>query len=90
MWVSKWLMAAAVLGEDVTPYISEHISERIGSRGSTGLIEFLFDTLRLNISNLFPIGYREPGLIAAILIMLALAYILFVYRRCRSLRKLIT
>lgn len=77
MWVTKWLLAAAVLGEDTMPYVSEHIAERIGSEP----LEEITEALAGNISCLFPVGYGGIGIIAAVLLILAAAYICFVYRK---------
>ena len=81
MWLTKWLLAALVLGEDVMPYIGEHISERIGDAGENGAAAYIFGAVRDNISCLFPLGYGGAGVIAAVILLIAAAYICFVYRR---------
>ena len=78
MWLTKWGLAAVILGEDVTPFISEHIAER--SLGS-GMPADLIGGWWRNISCLFPLGFGGPGIIAAVLLVLAAAYVSFVYRR---------
>ena len=81
MWVLKWGLAAAVLGEDVTPYIIDHITERTVGATVNNEVPDVFGTLWRNIRCLFPLGFGEAGLIAAIVIILAAAYVCFVYRR---------
>ncbi|MBQ9483401.1 MAG: hypothetical protein IJU82_04350 [Ruminiclostridium sp.] len=78
MWLTKWGLAAVILGEDVIPLISEHIAER--SLGS-GLSGNLLGDWWNNISCLFPLGFGGAGVIAAVLLTLAAAYVSFVYRR---------
>lgn len=86
MWVLKWGLAAAVLGEDVMPYVAEHIAERsIGNLDGPEDANILAAVWK-NISCLFPFGYGEAGLIAAIVLMLGAAYVCFVYRRKGAVR----
>ena len=81
MWVLKWSLAAVVLGEDVTPYIGEHIAER--SLGQTAYMESesIFSVLARNIGCLFPLGFGGMGVIAAVFLVIAGAYVCFVYRK---------
>ena len=83
-WISKWLISSLVLKENVMPYITEHIAERLGGEvygdpvTTTGM---LFGALGRNIANLFPVGYGVTGLMAGIVLLIVLAYIGFVYRK---------
>ena len=80
MWLLKWVLAAAVLGEDVTPYIFGHISERTIGDVVTGEASIV-SAFANNFGCLFPFGYTDAGVIAGIVIMLGAAYVCFVYRR---------
>ncbi len=81
MWVLKWLTAAVVLGEDVMPYISEHITERMvgtsfGAEGAN-----VFAAIWRNISCLFPLCFGGVGTIASIVLFVAAVYVCVVYHR---------
>lgn len=84
-WVSKWIIAAAVLRENVMPYIAEHIAERAGGQ-TLGIPEmstpvFIYNALLRNVINLFPAGYGTGGLFVGVAIVIVFAYIAYVYRR---------
>ncbi len=84
-WVSKWIIAAAVLKENVMPYISDHIAERLG--GSIGdvpemsLFAYVYSAIMQNLTVLFPAGYGTGGVFAGVLILIAIAYFAYVYRK---------
>ena len=84
-WVSKWIIAAAVLGENVMPFISGHIAERLG--GNIGdvpemsLFAYIYSALMQNISVLFPTGYGTGGVFAGVAVLIAIAYFAYVYRK---------
>ena len=81
MWVLKWICAAVILNIDVLPYIGGHISERMYDRGDIGLAAYLIEMLARNIGCLFPFGYTEPGVIAAVLLTLVFCFYVFVFRK---------
>ena len=85
MWLAKWLLAAAVLGENVLPYVIGHVQERIGGDLGLGLGQYMTGALLRNIRCLFPLEYGTLG----VLIMLALvvfgSYVGYVYQK-RSVR----
>ena len=81
MWVTKWIAAAAVLGEDVMPYITGHIAERIAGSGQLDTLGYITESLLKNLSCLFPYSYHGAGIVVSIVIALGLAYVCFVYRR---------
>ncbi len=81
MWVSKWIVASAVLGENAMPYVTEHIEERIGgSIGSVSFFEYLWLAVSRNVKELFPLDYGVGGAIIIGIIVLAIAYFCFVYK----------
>ncbi len=81
MWVSKWILAAFITGENILPYVKGHVSERIG-RNISGMSRFslLFGGIGKNLSCLFPWGYGLGGIIVGIAILVVALYIGFVYR----------
>jgi hypothetical protein len=78
-WVSKWLVAAVILRENVMPYVSGHISQRIGEDIGIGTFRYLAGALTKNFGCLFPLGYGVIGIIGFALILIAAAYPAFVY-----------
>ena len=85
MWLAKWLLAAAVLGENVLPYVIGHVQERIGGDLGLDLGQYMTGAVLRNIRCLFPLEYGTLG----VLIMLALvvfgSYVGYVYQK-RSVR----
>ncbi len=83
-WVSKWLISSIVLEESVLPYITGHITERLGGEiyGDTvSQAGQVFGAIGRNIINLFPVGYGAPGIVGTLIIVIVLTYITFVYRK---------
>ena len=81
IWVTKWISAAVVMGEDVTPYLSGHIAERFGVKDEELSPLFILEGLWKNITCLFPAGYGPWGILASVVILVGLAYLCFVYRK---------
>lgn len=82
MWISKWMAASLILGENVMPYVTEHIEERLaGEIGSISLAEYLWMAFTRNINSLFPLDYGTGGFIIAGIILLGAAYFCFVYKK---------
>jgi len=79
MWITKWLLASLVLGENVLPYVTGHIQQRVGSGG----LQFILSAVVRNVKCLFPLEYGTAGMLAAIGIALILMYVGYVYRRER-------
>ncbi len=76
MWVMKWVLASAVLHENVMPYIQEHIAERLNDTGEMSLIPYLLQALWRNLKCLFPFAYEFPGVLAFIIIALVLPFVI--------------
>ena len=89
MWVSKWLLASVVLSENVMPYVTQHMNERIGGDVGISFGSYLFGAVFNNMKCLFPFDYGEIGVFAGILLLLYLVYRGFVYHRNNTERKLI-
>ncbi len=87
MWMMKWLIASIVLSENVMPYVSEHIGERLGGDLGIGFLQYIFGAIWNNIKCLFPFEYGMIGaLIGSVLVLLVL-YIGYVYRGKKIDRK---
>ena len=56
-WIMKWVIASAVLGQNVMPLVREHVEERIGGSVSLPITEFL---LQVKASQ-FTVLYKVPG-----------------------------
>lgn len=86
MWVMKWLMASAVLGENVLPYVSGHIEERLGNT-EVAQWKYMPGALIRNLSCLFPLEYGALGAVTGIALLLLVIYIGYVYHKediCRN------
>lgn len=81
MWISKWVMAAVVLREDVQPYVAGHIAERLGGVGEAGMIRYLMGAIGRNLSCLFPFEYGTAGVLAGSAMLLYVFYRGYVYHR---------
>lgn len=81
MWVLKWLVAAIVTGEDVMPYITGHIAERVADTGSASFVVSALEGWLRNLGCLFPVGYGAVGIIATVVLGLGVLYLCFVYRK---------
>lgn len=86
MWMTKWLMAAVVLGENVMPYVAGHIQQRIGGHIGMGLMQAVWEAVLRNVTCLFPAGYGAAGWFAAMALVLFASYIGYVYHK-KQIRK---
>ncbi len=81
MWVLKWIMAAAVFGENTMPYVREHIEERLGGDLGLNIFQYMIGAEWRNIICLFPLGYGGFGAFAGIILAVIAGYIGYVYHR---------
>lgn len=79
MWMMKWLLASVVLSENVMPYVSEHIEERIGGNIGIGPVRYILGSVWNNIRCLFPFEYGMIGALTGIVLVLFVIYIGYVY-----------
>lgn len=86
MWITKWVMAGIVLGKNMTPYVKENLEERIGGNLGIGLWDYLKGALDRNIRVLIPWGFGTGGFFATFLIVLAVFYLCYVYKKDRVRR----
>ena len=81
MWLTKWLLAAIVLGENVLPMVAEHVQERMGGDLGLGLGRYLIGAVVRNIGCLFPLEYGTFGILAALALVVFGSYVGYVYRK---------
>ena len=89
MWGMKWLTASIVLGENMMPYVTGHVAERI-SGGVTGYYmtgNTYIDTLLLNLRNLFPYEYGISGAVLVMVFVFVVAALPVVTGRVRLREK---
>jgi len=80
MWLLKWLLAGAVLGENVLPYVTEHIDERLsGEVAGIGPIRLVSGAIWRNVFCLFPLGWGVVGALTGLALLVGAAYVGFVY-----------
>ncbi len=81
-WISKWILASAAMGENVLPYVTGHVAERIGglSVGNIGMSAYLGGALVRNLTCLFPLEYGAGGIMSGIALLLGILYLGWVYR----------
>lgn len=87
MWCMKWVMASLVLQENVMPYVSEHIGERLGGDIGFNIWQYVTGAVLNNVRCLFPLEYGTTGMIASAVVCLVAAYMGYVYHKrhiCRQ------
>ena len=89
MWMMKWLTASIVLGENVMPYVTGHVAERISGTvtGYQMTGNTYIDTLLLNFRNLFPYEYGLSGAVLVMVFVFVLIVIPVVAGRVRLKEK---
>ena len=80
-WISKWVLSALFLGENVMPYISGHISQRIGQDLGIGFFRYLTGAVFYNFTCLFPLRHSFWSMIGFGLIIMAVIYFGYVYKK---------
>lgn len=80
MWVMKWLLAAAVLKENVLPYITGHVEERLGVTVG-GWWNYIPKVIARNVGCLFPFDYGGLGAAVGFMLVLLAGYIGYVYHK---------
>lgn len=81
MWLTKWLLAAAVLRENVIPLVVGHVQERIGGDLGLPLWQYMTGAVLRNVKCLFPLEYGTAGILVAISLLLFGSYIGYVYQK---------
>lgn len=81
MWSLKWGLASLILQENVMPYVTQHVQERLGGEIGLSTGSYLSSAVIRNVLCLFPAEYGNAGIIAAIMLVLGICYVLYVYRK---------
>ena len=84
MWVMKWVIASIVLGENVMPYVTGHIAERIGIGEQAG--GSVPEAIWRNVVGMIPMTFGKIGLILTVILILILLSIFYVYKK-KHIRK---
>lgn len=79
MWVMKWILATLILHQNMLPFITEHIAERLDGDVVPGLRpdNYIFETIIRNLKRLFPYEFGISGaiLVFAFIVVLILPVI---------------
>ncbi|MBR5089854.1 MAG: hypothetical protein IK093_10550, partial [Ruminiclostridium sp.] len=81
MWLTKWLLAAFVLGEDVTPYIAGKLTERISDTKGESVFLYMFGGIWRNMTCLFPACLGVIGIMITIVIIIGIVLICIFYHK---------
>ena len=82
MWVMKWTTASIVMGENVMPYVTEHIEERMsGTLGDISIFGYLWLSVKRNVTCVFPLDYGLTGAIIAGVLFVVMLYFVYVYHK---------
>lgn len=81
MWLAKWIMAAVVLGENVLPYVMNHVQERLGGDLGLSLGRYMIEAVLRNIRCLFPLEYGTLGVLAALSLVVFGSYVGYVHHK---------
>lgn len=84
MWAMKWIIASVILGENVMPYVTGHITQRVGV--SEDGIGNPLSALYLNLITIFPAGMGDIWAVLSLVALVILACVLYVYKG-NSVRK---
>lgn len=88
MWVSKWIISSIVLGENVMPYVTEHIGERLGGDIGLGPLEYISGAVGRNLSCVFPFEYGVIGAFSGIALIVFAFYVGYVHYGKKEDKKL--
>ena len=81
MWFTKWITASIVLGESVIPYVKENLEERISGYVGLEKWDFLKGALTKNITALLPWNFGGFGVFIGFVMILAVLYLCYVYKK---------
>lgn len=82
-WAMKWVIASAVLGENVMPYVWGHVTERVGVAFEVPWYQYLWQAVVRNAGCLFPVEYVPWGAFLWALSGVILLLILLVFHQKR-------
>ena len=79
MWASKWGLASVILHQNVMPFVTEHISERIGGgQEHLSRIEYIIEAITSNVFYLLPFDYGIIG--KAVMLSFILIFVVLVVK----------
>lgn len=81
MWLMKWGLASVVLQQNVMPYVTGHIAERVSGDVGLGLGQYIVATIGRNIGCLFPFEYGLFGRIAGLVFWFVFTYVICFYHK---------
>ena len=81
MYLLKWGLAAVVMGENVLPYVTDHVGERVAGSVGLGFFRERLEILLRNIGCLFPWNYGLAGKLISGLLIAAAVYFVYSCRR---------
>ena len=82
MYLAKWGISSLVLGENVWPYVSSYLTDRVaGPVSSTDYVGEFFGALLRNIAVLFPLEYGTFGIVIWVALLVAAGYFGYVHHR---------
>ncbi len=84
MWVMKWVVASVILGTNAMPYVTGHISQRIGT--STISVGNPIKALVSNAITILPVGIGDLWAILTLVAIIILICFIIVYKK-KSIKK---
>ena len=75
MWVMKWVIASCVLKQNVIPYVTQHIEERIDGDVGLTLPQYLWHAILRNVGRLFVFDYGLAGAVTLVGLIILLMVI---------------
>lgn len=79
MWMSKWIVAAIVLGENTLPYVTGHMVERLDGDVGLNIGEYIYAALARNIRCLLPFEYGAAGAFLGVGLIVFALYVGYVH-----------
>ena len=72
MWAMKWVTASVALGENVMPYVTEHVQERLGGAldEPPSLAGYLWGAVARNIRMLFPLDFGGLPVVCLVIVQI--------------------
>lgn len=75
MWAMKWVMASIVLKQNVMPFVTQHIEERIGGNVGLTLPKYLLQAISRNVGRLFVFDYGLVGAMTLVGLIIIFVFI---------------
>ena len=75
MWAMKWVIASIVLKQNVMPYVTQHIEERLGGNVGLTLPEYLLQAISRNVGRLFVFDYGFVGALVLVFLIIIFVFI---------------